>query len=155
MARGRKLDHSDHLRDRLLERLAGDSRCDLLGGMDDFELDHESQQRLDDYFSSIGDVLELDERRASFAVYAMGLIGEGDRKSMEPIAARADPRPHLIKQAAGQHTPTFLDPKKYQHHLYNKHWRTQPVFMHYLMSHGVCDQYEKDALRVISELRRA
>lgn len=85
--------------------------------MDDFELDHESQQRLDDYFSSIGDVLELDERRASFAVYAMGLIGEGDRKSMEPIAARADPRPRRVN---GQH-------QRIQHFITDSDWSDRKV----------------------------
>jgi len=67
---------------------------------------------------------------------------------------------HLIRQAAKQHIPTFLDPKKYQH-LHRKHWnkhwnwRSQLGFVHYFMSHGVCEEYEKDALKVISELRRA
>jgi len=67
--------------------------------MDEFELDAEGQKRLDEYFEAIGDVLELDERRASYAVYATGLLGDGARKSMEPIAARADPRPRPPKVA--------------------------------------------------------
>jgi len=29
-------------------------------------------------------------RRASFATYALGLLSEGERKSVEPIAARAN-----------------------------------------------------------------
>ncbi len=36
----------------------------------------------------MGDVLGSRSRRASFATYAMGLFGEGERKSTEPIAAR-------------------------------------------------------------------
>jgi SRSO17 transposase len=47
-------------------------------------------ERLDRYFNDdIGSVLGDERRRASFAMYAMGLFGEGDRKSVEPIAARA------------------------------------------------------------------
>jgi len=59
--------------------------------MQEFTLDADGQQRLGEYFDQIGDVLGLEERRASYAVYAMGLFGDGDRKSMEPIAARAAP----------------------------------------------------------------
>jgi SRSO17 transposase len=53
-------------------------------------LDGAGIERLDRYFSDdIGSVLGDERRRASFAMYAMGLFGEGDRKSVEPIAARA------------------------------------------------------------------
>jgi SRSO17 transposase len=45
--------------------------------------------RLESYFAKIGGKLGNDSRRASFAVYAMGILGDGDRKSVEPIAARA------------------------------------------------------------------
>ena len=43
------------------------------------------------YFEQIGVALERDEHRASYAVYAEGFFGDGARKSMEPIAARACP----------------------------------------------------------------
>jgi len=46
-------------------------------------------ERLESYFDEIGKVLGDDRRRASFAMYAMGLFGDGERKSVEPIAARA------------------------------------------------------------------
>ena len=45
--------------------------------------------RLEDFVEQIGDVLGHSRRRASFATYALGLLGDGDRKSVEPIAARA------------------------------------------------------------------
>lgn len=45
--------------------------------------------RLQDYFDRLGHVLGQKSRRESFAVYAMGLFGDGERKSIEPIAARA------------------------------------------------------------------
>jgi SRSO17 transposase len=57
-------------------------------------MDAAAEQRLVDYFDRIGGVLGRPERRASFATYALGILGEGERKSIEPIAARAcaDPR---------------------------------------------------------------
>jgi SRSO17 transposase len=44
---------------------------------------------LDRYFDALGSLLGTDERRANFAMYARGLLGDGERKSVEPIAARA------------------------------------------------------------------
>lgn len=52
-------------------------------------MDAAGVQRLTEYFDRIGRVLGRPERRASFAVYALGVLGDGDRKSLEPIAARA------------------------------------------------------------------
>jgi SRSO17 transposase len=45
--------------------------------------------RLDEYFGRIGKVLGNKGQRASFATYAQGLLSEGDRKSVEPMAARS------------------------------------------------------------------
>jgi SRSO17 transposase len=56
----------------------------------------DGERRLDEYFGSIGKILGDDKRRESFALYAMGLMGDGERKSMEPIAARACPDPARI-----------------------------------------------------------
>jgi SRSO17 transposase len=53
-------------------------------------------QRLEQYFQRIGDVLGEESRRGSFALYAMGLLGEGERKSVEPIAARVCPDPKRV-----------------------------------------------------------
>lgn len=60
----------------------------------DYEMDGEGVERLEDYFSKIGEVLRNKKRKESFAAYALGLLSEGSRKSMEPIAARvwSDPR---------------------------------------------------------------
>ena len=54
----------------------------------------DAAQRLEEYFKRIGDALGNASRRESFAMYALGLLGEGERKSIEPIAARAcaDPK---------------------------------------------------------------
>jgi SRSO17 transposase len=50
--------------------------------------------RLEEFFDGIGTHLKDVRKRESFAMYALGILGEGDRKSTEPIAARtcADPR---------------------------------------------------------------
>lgn len=45
--------------------------------------------RLEAYLEDIGDLLGDVRRQASFATYALGLLGDGERKSVEPIAAKA------------------------------------------------------------------
>lgn len=55
----------------------------------DYVMTADAQRRLGEYFSEIGDELGNKTRRASFAMYAMGLLGNSERKSMEPIAALA------------------------------------------------------------------
>nr|WP_224373241.1 IS701 family transposase [Hyalangium versicolor] len=50
-------------------------------------------QRLESFFQKMGEVLGNESRRGSFALYAMGLLGDAERKSVEPIAARACPDP--------------------------------------------------------------
>jgi SRSO17 transposase len=52
-----------------------------------YELDAGGQGRLGSYFAEIGVALNNKTRRASFALYAMGLLGSAKRKSAEPIAA--------------------------------------------------------------------
>lgn len=58
--------------------------------------DADASRRLEAYVDSIGELLGRKERRESFAIYAMGLLGEGERKSIEPIAARACADPKLV-----------------------------------------------------------
>lgn len=54
-----------------------------------FEMTPEVHARMHEYFDKrIGQHLRRSEQRASFATYAYGLVGEGERKSVEPIAAR-------------------------------------------------------------------
>lgn len=50
-----------------------------------------SQPICDDFFSKLGPLLGRKERRASFALYAHGLLSDLERKSVEPIAALACP----------------------------------------------------------------
>jgi SRSO17 transposase len=47
------------------------------------------EARLESFLDDVGDLLGDKRRKASFATYALGLLGEGERKSVEPIAARA------------------------------------------------------------------
>jgi len=54
-----------------------------------YEMNADGEHRLEQFFDKIGTVLGSSHRRASFAMYAMGLLSESERKSMEPIAARA------------------------------------------------------------------
>jgi len=80
------------------------------------------QQRLETYFEKMGKVLGGNgvvnaARRSSFATYAMGLLGEGDRKSMEPIAARASADPKLID---AQH-------QRLGHFINDTHWSDEEV----------------------------
>jgi SRSO17 transposase len=48
---------------------------------------------LSTYLDGIGALLRDKRQRASFAMYALGLLSDGERKSMEPIAARASGSP--------------------------------------------------------------
>jgi SRSO17 transposase len=52
-------------------------------------MDIAGKRRLSEFFDLIGQVLGRKGRRASFALYAEGVFGDGERKSIEPIAARA------------------------------------------------------------------
>jgi SRSO17 transposase len=58
--------------------------------MDDYEMDSAAAGRVSDYFNvTLGKHVRRKDQRASFATYAFGLLGDGERKSVEPIAARA------------------------------------------------------------------
>ena len=54
-----------------------------------------TENRMAEYLAKVGDILGNKRRRASFALYAMGLMGDGERKSVEPIAVRACADPAL------------------------------------------------------------
>ena len=58
--------------------------------------DADASRRLEAYVDSIGKLLGRKERREAFAIYVMGLLGDGERKSIEPIAARACADPKLV-----------------------------------------------------------
>ena len=85
--------------------------------MRDFELGPDGEKRLQDYFAKLGEVLGNASRKASYSVYAMGLLADGDRKSMEPIAARADPNTARVN---AQH-------QRIQHFITHSHWSDRKV----------------------------
>jgi SRSO17 transposase len=57
-------------------------------------LDSAAVGRLSAYFENVGSHLPRREQRESFATYFFGILSDGERKSVEPIAARAcgDPK---------------------------------------------------------------
>ena len=65
----------------------------------EYLLDGNGSRRLKAYFNRIGKVLNNRKRRESFATYALGLMGDGERKSAEPMAARACPDPKRVDAA--------------------------------------------------------
>jgi SRSO17 transposase len=75
-------------------------------------MDAESTARLQQFFGLIGDELDLPGRRESFAVYAMGILGDAERKSAEPIAARACADPTGV-DAAHQRLLHFISTSKW------------------------------------------
>jgi SRSO17 transposase len=52
--------------------------------------------RMQRFADGVGSILGNDARRASFATYMHGLLSEGERKSVEPIAARTCPDPTRV-----------------------------------------------------------
>ena len=54
-----------------------------------YQMDAAAEARVESYFAEIGACLRDKRKRESFAIYAFGILGEGERKSAEPIAARA------------------------------------------------------------------
>jgi SRSO17 transposase len=49
------------------------------------------EERFGDYVERLGDVLGHADRRAPLRAYCTGLLLPGERKSVEPMAARVDP----------------------------------------------------------------
>jgi len=79
------------------------------------QLTDAGKARLEDFLERIGDVLGHAKRRASFATYALGLLSDGERKSVEPIAARACGNPDEV-DAAHQRLLHFLSDSAWSDH---------------------------------------
>lgn len=62
-------------------------------------MDSAAVSRLNSFFADIGELLGNDSRRASFATYALGLLSEGERKSVEPMSSKACADPHSADAA--------------------------------------------------------
>ena len=76
-----------------------------------YEFGGEAQGRLERYVGRIGDVLHNKRRKASFAMYFLGLLGEGERKSVEPIAARAAAEPEQTRAVTERLLHFLVDSK--------------------------------------------
>jgi SRSO17 transposase len=63
-----------------------------------YELDAAGIGRLESYIERIGGLLGEKRRRASFALYAMGILGEHERKSVEPLAAATADDPETAQR---------------------------------------------------------
>ncbi len=92
--------------------------------MDPSGLDSDTAKRFEAYLELIGHMLRDKRQRASFATYAAGLLGTGERKSMEPIAARASASPahtsaihhrliHFLGSSAWKDAPVRLAAARY------------------------------------------
>jgi SRSO17 transposase len=68
---------------------------------------------LDRFLAEAGALLGRPERQASFALYALGLLGEGQRKSAEPIAARAAGGDALLSQRYHDRLCHFLNSSRW------------------------------------------
>jgi SRSO17 transposase len=77
----------------------------------------DGRSRLTEYLRRIGEILGHDRRRASFATYALGLLGEAERKSIEPIAARSCPD---VEQVSAVH-------QQLQHFVADSPWSDRDV----------------------------
>ena len=75
------------------------------------------EKRLEDFLDGIGGLLKNRRRRASFATYAYGLLSDAERKSMEPIAARASGGPEKV---VAYH-------ERLVHFLADSPWKDRPV----------------------------
>jgi SRSO17 transposase len=64
-----------------------------------YDLDASITLRAQEFFRTvIGQHLRRSEQRESFATYAFGILGDGERKSVEPIAARAFSDPEDVQR---------------------------------------------------------
>jgi SRSO17 transposase len=63
-----------------------------------FVMDEAGVGRVANFFARIGAHLPLAAQRESFATYAFGILGDGERKSVEPIAARATADPKTTER---------------------------------------------------------
>jgi SRSO17 transposase len=82
------------------------------------ELTKATEGRLEAFFgTTIGQELHDKRQRASFAAYALGILGDGDRKSCEPIAARN----------AGEPVSARRTHERLLHFLARSQWEDGPV----------------------------
>jgi SRSO17 transposase len=88
------------------------------------------------YLDGLGKLLRDKRQRASFATYALGLLTDGERKSMEPIAARACGSP--------EQTNAFHE--RLVHFAGSAAWRDEPIRRH-ATRHAVAAMQEQGPIR--------
>jgi len=104
-------------------------------------VDSAAEQRLAEYVDGIGRILGNRNQRAAFAVYSMGLLGDGERKSQEPIAARAcgDPaKVHAMQARLGR----FLNDAEWNNasvRSYGVHYALREMTRHGPVRHAIID----------------
>src|SRR5882672_2452872 len=96
----------------------------------------DSAERLKAYLDGLGEQLRDKRQRASFAMYALGLLSDGERKSAEPIAARASGEP---ERAHAVHEQMI-------HFLAASPWKDAPVRLY-------AARYAVDALQTQGPIR--
>ena len=93
-------------------------------------------ERLTRYLDGLGKLLRDKRQRASFALYAAGLLSDGERKSMEPIAARA----------CGSPERTHAVHERLIHFTASAAWRDEPV-RSYATQHAIEAMQAHGAIR--------
>src|SRR5258708_18514355 len=89
-----------------------------------FAMDEAGVGRVAGFFARIGTHLPFPGQRESFATYAFGILGDGDRKSVEPIAARASGEPeatermhnrllHFVRESPWEDRPVRREAARY------------------------------------------
>ncbi len=91
----------------------------------------QAETRFQSYLDQIGDLLRDKRQRASFAMYAAGLLGDGERKSMEPMAARLCGDPD---KAGATH-------QKFMHFVGTTAWQDKPI--RELAAHYAVDEMQR------------
>jgi SRSO17 transposase len=74
----------------------------------EYAMDEGAAARVAGYFERIGKHMPLPQHRASFATFAFGILADGDRKSVEPIAARASGGDKLVAERTQDRLLHFL-----------------------------------------------
>lgn len=82
-----------------------------------YQFDERAAARLESYVAKVGGLLGNVRRRASFAMYMMGLLGTAERKSMEPMAAAAS---GCVERCSGAH-------QSLHHFISDSDWDDEPV----------------------------
>jgi SRSO17 transposase len=99
-------------------------------------LESDTVERFGTYLDDLGKRLRDKRQRASFAMYALGLLSDGERKSMEPIAARACATP---EQTHAVH-------ERLIHFLGESRWHNEPIRRY-------AAQYALDAMQTHGPIR--